>query len=408
MRNGCYFKYLEVEDGRKRALLESLAVGELCPAHIGTGEIKQGESIIPQKKDRLSQEYFTGCLLGGAIGDALGAPTEFMNLNQILAQHGPGGVQDYVEFSDGIGRITDDTQMTLFTAEAMLRTIHRSVQKGIWGAYLQISHGSYLRWLHTQNYELLDTPGFEYRLDGWVIKQRELYKRRAPGNICLSALQSGKRGTIERRINDSKGCGGVMRVAPVGLIKSFKPEDAFQYGAELAAITHTHPSGYLSAGAFAAIIAYIRDGNSLMDSINNTFEILEKWENHEETSRAIKNAIQHYHNRKPTFENVEKLGGGWVGEEALAIAIYCSLHYQDSFEKGIVLSVNHGGDTDSTGAITGNILGLLLGKDNIPEQWIMKLEMKDFISQIGEDLFIGCPVDSFSFNEEWSEKYPPN
>lgn len=254
----------------------------------------------------------------------------------------------------------------------------------------------------------MSKPEFEYQLDGWGIKQRELYKRRAPGNTCLSALQSGKRGTIGKRINDSKGCGGVMRVAPVGLIKSFKPEDAFQYGAELAAITHTHPSGYLSAGALAAIIAYIRDGYSLMSSVTHALGILEKWENHEETSRAVKNAIQHYHNSRPTFENVEKLGGGWVGEEALAIAIYCALHYQDSFEKGVILSVNHGGDTDSTGAITGNILGLLLCKDHIPEQWILKLELNEFISQVGKDLFIECPVDSFTDDKEWSEKYPPN
>jgi ADP-ribosylglycohydrolase len=356
----------------------------------------------------MSKENFIGCLLGGAIGDALGAPTEFMMLHQIIYKYGVEGVQDYVEFPDGKGRITDDTQMTLFTAEAMLRSIHRGVQRGTWGAYMQIAHGSYLRWLHTQGFELLNTPDFEYSLDGWMVKQPELYKRRAPGNTCISALQSGKRGTITKRINVSKGCGGVMRMAPVGLIKNFIPKDAFKYGAELAAITHTHPSGYLSAGAFAAIIAFIREGNTLMDSIDNTLRLLEKWENHEETSGAIKNAILHYHNSKPTFENVEKLGGGWVGEEALAIALNCSLHYQDNFEKGIILSINHSGDTDSTGAITGNILGLLLGKDAIPKRWINNLERNDFITQVGEDLYITCPVDSFAFNKEWEEKYPPN
>jgi ADP-ribosylglycohydrolase len=153
-----------------------------------------------------------------------------------------------------------------------LHKAYQRVQRGTWGAYMQIAHGSYLRWLHTQGFELLNTPDFEYSLDGWVVKQPELYKRRAPGNTCISALQSGKRGTITKRINDSKGCGGVMRMAPVGLIKNFKPEDAFKYGAELAAITHTHPSGYLSAGAFAAIIAFIGKAILLMDSIDNTLQ----------------------------------------------------------------------------------------------------------------------------------------
>jgi len=355
---------------------------------------------------KLVVENFTGCLLGGAVGDAMGAPTEFISLTQIVTKYGSGGVKEYVEFTDGIGRITDDTQMSLFTAEAMLRSIHRSVQRGIWGAYLQISHGSYLRWLHTQQIELIKKPNFEVLMNGWVIQQLGLFKCRAPGNTCISALQSGSRGTIEKPINNSKGCGGVMRVAPVGLIKSFEPKMAFQVAAELAAITHGHPSGYLSAGTFAAIIAFIRLGLPLQDAIDESLKILRSWENCNETYRIIEKAIQMSKSIEPTFENVAKLGGGWVGEEALAIAIYCSLIYQNDFEKGIVLAINHSGDTDSTGAITGNILGLLLGEQAIPQRWLEKLEMNRFISQIGQDLFIECPTGSFEYNKDWGVKYP--
>ena len=362
-----------------------------------------------QKKiNRIVLENFRGCLLGGAVGDALGAPTEFMSLDHILSKFGAGGVTEYIEFQDGIGRITDDTQMTLFTAEAMLRTIHRSVQKGIWGAYLQISHGSYLRWLHTQQFEMNRKPQFNLPMDGWLIRQSEIFKRPAPGNTCISSLQSGNRGTIDEPINNSKGCGGIMRVAPVGLMKSFEPKMAFQIAAELAAITHGHPSGFLSAGVFAAIIAYIREGQPLLVAINEASKILTGYKNYSETHRAIETAIRLSHLGEPTFEKVEKLGGGWVGEEALAIAIYCSLCFQNDFEKAIVLAINHSGDTDSTGAITGNILGLLLGEQAIPKRWTEKLEMNRFISQIGEDLYIECPVDSFSSDKEWEEKYPPN
>lgn len=356
---------------------------------------------------KLPLENFTGCLLGGAVGDALGAPTEFLSLNQILSKYGPGGVTEYVEFPDRIGRITDDTQMTLFTAEAMLRSIHRLVERGIWGAYLQISYNSYLRWLRTQELELPQKSIDEYLITGWMIQQPELYSRRSPGNTCISALQSGKWGTIEKPINDSKGCGGIMRVAPVGLIKRFDPEIAFRFAAELAAITHGHPSGYLSAGTFAAIIAFIRLGQSLPEAIWDSLKILKSQANYLETYEAVEKSLQLYETTEPSFENIEKLGGGWVGEEALAIALYCSLCCQKNFEKGIILAINHSGDTDSTGAITGNILGLLLGESAIPTRWLENLEMNHFISQIGKDLYIECHSSTYEPDEVWREKYPP-
>ena len=70
-------------------------------------------------------------LLGGAVGDALGAPIEFMSKSAIMQKYGKDGVQNYVEFSDGTGAITDDTQMALFTAEGILRAYVRGSEKGI-------------------------------------------------------------------------------------------------------------------------------------------------------------------------------------------------------------------------------------------------------------------------------------
>ena len=196
-------------------------------------------------------EKYTGCLLGGAVGDALGAPVEFMTAADIRAKYGSGGVTTYVEFPDGHGEFTDDTQMTLFTAEAVLRTVHREVLRGISGAYLEIAYHSYLRWLSSQGITIpndnIINDDFP-TLSGWLIKEQGLFKQRAPGNTCLRALRSGAAGSIERPLNNSKGCGGIMRVAPLGLFFNDSPEDAFKHGSDAAAITHGHPSGYLSAG----------------------------------------------------------------------------------------------------------------------------------------------------------------
>lgn len=66
------------------------------------------------------------------------------------------------------------------------------------------------------------------------------------------------------------------------------------------------------------------------------------------------------------FLTIAQLGVGWVGEEALAISVYCALKYQDDFKEAVIAAVNRNGDSDSTGAITGNILGAYLGLSRIP------------------------------------------
>lgn len=349
---------------------------------------------------------YTGCILGGAIGDALGAPTEFMSLENILHQFGQKGVTDFVEFSDGHGAITDDTQMLLFTAEGLLRSLHRANIRGMGGAYLKICHHSYLRWLQTQEDWHTDQALIGVPLDGWLLQERLLFSRRAPGNTCLSALRSGKAGTIEHPINDSKGCGGIMRIAPVGLLYS-DPHIAFKTGCELAAISHGHATGYLSSGAFAAIISFLNSGYSLIDTISSTIPILKSYSNHEETLEAIMMAVKLSEQQKPSFQKIGELGQGWIAEEALSISLYCALSYPDNFQKAVISAINHSGDTDSTGALTGNLQGLILGEEAIPAKWIRNLELEQVIRTVGEDLYKEAANNTADFYDfDWKKKYP--
>lgn len=357
---------------------------------------------------KLNIDNYVGCIVGGAVGDALGAPIEFMTLDSIIKKYGPSGVNDYVEFNNGKGEFTDDTQMLLFTAEGLLRSWNRATSRGIWGAYTKICFTSYLRWLHTQNDGYAKSAVKPNKEDGWLINERSLYKRRAPGNTCLTALRSGIAGTMEDPINDSKGCGGIMRIAPVGLLFHKDPKNAFQIGAELAAMTHGHPSGYLSAGALAAIISFINNGFTLNDAISESRVVLSTYNKHEETDNAIQKALDLHAQNSPSYKNVEKLGGAWVGEEALSISLYCALSFENDFEKAINLSINHSGDTDSTGAITGNVVGLMLGEAAIPSRWIGNLEQYDLIKQVALDLHTEVKGDGHNiFDVEWNAKYPP-
>jgi ADP-ribosylglycohydrolase len=121
-----------------------------------------------------------------------------------------------------------------------------------------------------------------------LFKHKELHNRRALGATCVSALKQMKSlGTPAR--NDSKGCGGVMRVAPVGLFGSglsASAADTFDLGAETAGLTHGHPTGILTAGAFALLTQSLADGAALSEALTDTKKVPKRKPRYAETLRA--------------------------------------------------------------------------------------------------------------------------
>ncbi len=326
------------------------------------------------------EERIRGSLLAGAVGDALGAPVEFLSLKEIHDRHGSRGVTGPLPSYGQPFAITDDTQMTLFVAEGLvLASRAGALQKP--SERLRILHRAHLRWLRSQGASSRHPTFGRCEDEGWLIGLEELHQRRAPGHTCLSGLQSPRMGTIEEPLNTSKGCGGVMRVAPVGL--ALGVQDPFRLGAEVAALTHGHPSGYLSAGFLAAVLRSLLAGDDLRQACTAALEELARWPGHEETTEAVRSALSLAGNGEPTPERLETLGGAWVGEEALAIALYCVL-VSENLEAVLLLAVNHGGDSDSTGAIAGNIAGAVWGAGGIPANWIEPLELRDEIEKLAE------------------------
>ena len=342
--------------------------------------------------DAQLRSRFQGCLLGGAVGDAVGAPVELLDLDQIVRTYGESGIRDFAPAYGKLGAITDDTQMTLFTAEGMLCARLASIVHGHDPDYFRAASGSYARWLMTQ--ENSHRAHSSSAMPSWLLQQRRLFARRAPGATCLSALQS-KQGKIARAANDSKGCGGVMRVAPVGMYFAHSVarekggakllSDIFATGCDLAAITHGHPSGCLSAGMLAAVISLILGGSSLTEAIQAGKEELRKQPFHKETLAAIEKAEALAKCRPHERSALRELGRGFVAEEALAMGLYCALS-AENFEDGIVLAVNHSGYSDSTGTICGNVLGAVSGVEAIPERWLAPLELRPTIEALADDL----------------------
>jgi ADP-ribosylglycohydrolase len=362
-----------------------------------------------QPKDR-----FTGCLLAGAVGDALGAPVEFRRRDEILARFGPTGITRYAPAFDGLGCITDDTQMTLFTAEGLLRAVvgERVHGRAAWGA---IGARALLRWLRTQGIE----PAVEADTGepGWLVGHPELHARRAPGKTCITALLDTRFPGQHPR-NDSKGCGTVMRIAPVGLLGARLGDrqtlgETFDLAVELSALTHGHPTGQLAAAAMAVVIRRLAEGATLPSALVDAKRALASRPGHGETLRAIERAERLAREVRPDADAIADLGEGWVAEEALAIAVYCAL-VADDLEHGLVLAVNHDGDSDSTGAIAGHLLGALHGARAIPEHFLAPLELRAVIEALAADLHdlpgspIGGEDEDAARRERRLGRYPPN
>ena len=359
-----------------------------------------------------------GGLVGGAIGDALGYPVEFMSWEEIQKRHGADGIQKYdLDLKTGAAVFSDDTQMTLFTANGILLAETHSRLKGIQVPICNYVHIAYKEWLITQNWG--SEPKQDHRC--WLYEIPDLHCDRAPGRTCLSALRTGKMGSTNAPLNHSKGCGGVMRVAPLAL--HYIPEsDSDQRrldmeGAEIAAITHGHPLGYLPAAILTHIISVgvYGDGkrplriavDAAWSAVRDLFKATVSASDLDSMEELITKAEVLATSEGTDEEHIRTIGAGWTGDEALAIAIYCSLRYPDDFSKVVLTAVNHSGDSDSTGAITGNILGSWLGYDSIDEKWKTNLEMKGLLLEMAEDLCYGCTMydGEDDVDEDWVRKY---
>ncbi len=352
---------------------------------------------------------YRGCLLGGAVGDALGAAVEFSPLAEIRRRYGPQGIQRPDRAYGRVGAITDDTQMTLFTAEGLLRGAVRQAKKGISDARDVVAH-AYLRWLHTQDPDVRLAPSDP---PGLLLGVQELYSARAPGATCLQSLRHRvDHPDVWPAANDSKGCGGVMRAAPVGLIAATLGQDparTYEIGCEVAAVTHGHPTGQHPAGAFAVMVAELVRGQALDAALATAQRLLADRDPNRETLTALQQARELAVSGTPEERALVELGEGWVAEQALAIAVFCALR-ASSLESGVLLAVNITGDSDSTGAITGNLLGAERGLHEIPDAWLDVLELRELITEVADDL---CSAALWEVSEQggrddayWWARYP--
>lgn len=342
------------------------------------------------------QNKCRGSLVGGAVGDALGYPVEFVySFDEIRFKYGEAGISGYDKSYPWLDEhlrhhkalFSDDTQMTLYTAEGLL-----VAEKNGWEIIPTICN-AYVAWFGHQVGKTVKTS-----YESQLAKIKELNQRRAPGTTCCTSLYAifeGKEPT-----NSSKGCGGVMRVAPIGIYGATHGWTLTQTGriaGDAAELTHHHPLSTYSSAALA-IIVYLCITHETVDSeafksiVSEAIKTIkgiygDDAPQIDDFVKIIEKALRHEDNLLRDWEVIENgLGDGWVAEETLAIAIFSVIRHINDFDGCIICAVNHGGDSDSTGAVAGNIIGAILGYNAIPHKYTSTIQLKDLLLLTADEL----------------------
>ena len=193
-----------------------------------------------------------------------------------------------------------------------------------------------------------------------------------------------------------------MRVAQAGLV-GLDDETAYELGCDMSDLTHGHTAVYVAAGALALIINRLGRAERLELAVNAALDAIDQeGPRGEICADVLRRALSLAESEAPSYRVVERIGAGWVAEEALGISVYCALVAAE-FREGVLLAVNHSGDSDSTGSITGQILGTMLGMDAIPPEWLDELHLRPVVERVAGDLY-----DAFYEDRVFpTEEYPP-
>lgn len=321
-----------------------------------------------------------GTLLGSALGDALGAPCSALSLEEIRNSCGPDGVVDFAAAYGRRGAVTDLTQLSLFTVDGLIRAQVRR-DTGAWHPPTDL-HRAYLRWAATQR----DWGPDERRKDdGWLAREEWLYARRDPSSACLTGFGDGTMGTLDAPKNPGEaGAEAAARSAPFGLLVGWEAQLVVQLAVECAAQTHGHPTGYLTAGAYAAVVHALARGEALEAAVQQALVLLAARPGNPPVTEALQRALAAAAQGGPAPVRVEELCGYGSAEGVLAAAVYCALLAED-VRQGLCLAVNHGGPSRPVGALTGGLLGALHGETALPPAWLAELEGRPTLLVLADD-----------------------
>ena len=353
------------------------------------------------------RDRIRGAMIGCAAGDALGYPVEALSEAAIAERYGLRGITDYDLDENGTARITADTQLMLLSANGILFAHTRGALRGIMAPVYKYFDAFYMDW-----YRLQTTERASRSRVGWISAYPSLSSQRAPSPTSMRVFSSGKFGSMDEPVNDSKGSGCLLRAVPIGLSYSRDPNRIVELGANTAALTHGNEVAWMASGALALIISLIiHQELSITEAVNKTLKVLdESFPNSStvvyELSRTIRSVVSLASSASSDLDAIHALGKGWAADEALAIGLLCALRHENDIAGAITFAANHCGDSNNTAAIAGTLVGARIGFNAIPDRFVDRLELVDVILELADDVTMDCPMyDWGPSNPVWEHKY---
>ena len=359
----------------------------------------------------MGRKSYRGCLLGLAVGDAMGYTVDSHTWQEIQEDYGPHGLRGY-DSVGGFAEVTSYTQLAAFTVNGLLMGLTRGQMRGQMAPFIQYIGVACREWAATQR------RGQKIPQNHcWLTLQPEICKHFCMDTRMLDILSREKLGTPEEPENILSGPQALTTAIGVGLF--FHPDRADQLeidrlGAEAVALTYGSPQAFLTGAVLTHIISRLcrcpkldlqRLTSEAMHVLRNQFghEYSQVYEvcNQLKMAKAMARGLYHDH-----AEIMEKLRCE-TASQCLAGAIYACLIGGDDLDASMIVAVNHSGRSAAVGAITGAIQGIRLGYEALPEFYLEDVEPLEILKELASDLSQGCPMekDNKLYDGDWDRKY---
>ena len=354
---------------------------------------------------------YRGCLLGLAVGDAMGYTVDSRYWPEIQEDYGPNGLMGY-DLVNGYAEISSYTQLAAFTCNGLLLGLTRGQMLGKMAPFIKYIELSTREWAASQR-----PWGRPQRTYCWLLRRRELCQRHCMDTRMLDTLSREKSGSLEDPVNSYSTPAGLTSAIGVGLFfhkERTEQSEIDRLGAEAVAMTHGSPAAFLSGAYLAHLVSrtlahpkaplrklVLEAARSVRDQFGHqysqTFEL----------ATLLRHAITYSetHGVRPV-EIMEKLKCQDAAQ-VLAGAVFACLLCGSDFDRAMIVAVNHSGRSAAVGAIVGAILGIRLGEEALPDFYIECLEPTEVLRELADDLYTGCPMEQGSklFDLDWDYKY---
>lgn len=345
-----------------------------------------------------------GCLLGLAVGDAMGHTVDEKSWQEIQEDYGPNGLLGY-DLVNGCAAGSAYTQVAAFVTNGLLLGITRGRQE----LYLRFINLSLREWARAQHF-----PRDPERSHCWVAKLPQMRVRKCKDSRMLDALRLDTPGTMEKPTNRASTPGSLPGAVAVGLAcsgRGMERQLAPRLGAQTVALTHGNVETFLCGSVLAECIASILEDpkTSLPDHFTAAIETMaatwgSQYSQAEELAHMLRRVV--HTARQPAAdprEQMEALGCD-TAAQCLAGAMYACTVWQEDFDSAMILAVNHSGRSAATACLAGAILGARMGADALPEFYLECLEPAPILEELAHDLTLGSPTAGL-FDDDWDQKY---